>query len=69
MTSDYDVPLTIANKPPLLETALERYEDVKEKMEDCALELMRMLKKGQLDIWKSGQGLTGKSRSLGIYRA
>ena len=39
MTSDYDASLTTTNRLPLLETALERYEDVKEKMEDCALEL------------------------------
>jgi transposase-like protein len=35
-------------------------------------ELMRMFKKGQLDIWKSGQGLTGEirltERQFGIYR-
>jgi len=34
-------------------------------------ELMRMFKKGQLDIWKSGQGLTGEirliERQFGIY--
>lgn len=39
MTSYYDASLTTTNRLPLLETALERYEDVKEKMEDCALEL------------------------------
>ncbi len=36
-------------------------------------ELMRMFKKGQLDIWKSGQGLTGEirliERQFGIYSA
>ena len=35
-------------------------------------ELMRMFKKGQLDIWKLGQGLTGEiwliERQFGIYR-
>jgi transposase-like protein len=35
-------------------------------------ELMRMFKKGQLDIWKLGQGLTGEiwliEREFGIYR-
>ena len=36
-------------------------------------ELMRMFKKGQLDIWKLGQGLTGEiwliERQFGIYSA
>jgi IS6 family transposase len=36
-------------------------------------ELMRMFKKGQLNLWKSGQGLTGEirlvERQLGIYSA
>ena len=36
-------------------------------------ELMRMFKKGQLDIWKSGQGLIGEirliERQFGIYSA
>ncbi|MEO8767312.1 MAG: IS6 family transposase [Nitrosospira sp.] len=36
-------------------------------------ELMRMFKKGQMDIWKSGQGLTGEirliERQFGIYSA
>jgi transposase-like protein len=35
-------------------------------------ELVRMFKKGQLDIWKLGQGLTGEiwliERQFGIYR-
>ena len=35
-------------------------------------ELMQMFKKGQLDIWKLGQGLTGEiwliERQFGIYR-
>ncbi len=35
-------------------------------------ELMRMFKKGQMDIWKLGQGLTGEiwliERQFGIYR-
>ena len=35
-------------------------------------ELMRMFKKGQLDIWKLSQGLTGEiwliERQFGIYR-
>ncbi|SFU58016.1 hypothetical protein SAMN05216417_10834 [Nitrosospira multiformis] len=35
-------------------------------------ELMRMFKKGQLDIWKLGQGLTGEiwliERQFDIYR-
>jgi transposase-like protein len=35
-------------------------------------ELMRMFKKGQLDMWKYGQGLTGEirliERQFGIYR-
>ena len=34
-------------------------------------EVMRMFKKGQLDIWKGGQGLTGEirliERQFGIY--
>jgi transposase-like protein len=34
-------------------------------------ELMRMFKKGQLDIWKLGQGLTGEiwliERQFGVY--
>ena len=34
---------------------------------------MRMFKKGQLDMWKSGQGLIGEirliERQFGIYRA
>ena len=36
-------------------------------------ELMRTVKKGQLDMWKSGRGLTGEIRLIesefGIYRA
>jgi len=36
-------------------------------------ELMRMFKKGQLDMWKYGQGLTGEirliERQFGIYSA
>jgi len=35
-------------------------------------ELMRMFKKGQLGIWKLGQGLTGEigliERQFGIYK-
>jgi IS6 family transposase len=35
-------------------------------------ELMRMFKKGQMDIWKWGQGLTGEiwliERQFGVYR-
>jgi hypothetical protein len=35
-------------------------------------ELMRMFKKGQLDIWKLGQGLTGEiwliERQFDIYK-
>ena len=36
-------------------------------------EFMRMFKKGQLDMWKSGEGLTGEIRLIekqfGIYSA
>ncbi|MEP6606303.1 MAG: GGDEF domain-containing protein [Nitrosospira sp.] len=55
MTSDYDASLTTANKPLLLKTALERYEDVKEKMEDCALELSTVNETVKKEI---GDGIT-----------
>ncbi|MBA2657978.1 MAG: GGDEF domain-containing protein [Nitrosospira sp.] len=39
MTSDHDSSLTSADQPPLLKKALEKNQYVKEKMEDCAIEL------------------------------
>ncbi len=39
MTSEHDSSLTSADKHPLLEKALEKSQDVKEKMVDCVTEL------------------------------
>ncbi len=39
MTSNHDSSLTQAESPPLLERALEKSQDVKEKMVDCVAEL------------------------------